>query len=262
MTVSPQPSPRRVIVTAAASGIGRVIARSFLGQGDQVAISDLDETALAAFREEWPETLAERIDMADEAAVGGFVRRAVERMGGLDILVNNAGIAGPSGLLEAGDPSAIRQCIEVCLLSQFWTLRHALPVMKTQKSGLVVNLASTAGIFGYPLRSPYAAAKWGVVGLTKSLAMEVGPFGIRVNALCPGSVTGDRMDRVIAAEAKARGVTAEEIHQSYLKGVSLRTFVSPEEIAAMIHYLASPAGRAITGQALAIDGGTETLAAL
>lgn len=254
--------PRRVLVTAAASGIGRVVARSFLSQGDRVAVCDLDQRALGAFRQENAEAFCEAVDMGDEPAVGAFVRRAVERMGGLDILVNNAGIAGPSGVLEGGDPAAIRQCLEVGVLSQFWALRHALPVMKTQKSGLVVNLASTAGLYGYPLRTPYAAAKWAVVGLTKSLAMEVGSSGIRVNAICPGSVTGDRMDRVIAAEAQARGTDHEEIRRSYLKGVSLKTFVSPEEIAAMIHYLASPAGRAITGQALAIDGGTETLAAL
>lgn len=260
--MSDKAKPRRVLVTAGAAGIGRVIARSFVRQGDRVAVCDLDEAALRQLRADHTEILVEKVDMADEPAVGAFVRRAVQAMGGLDILVNNAGIAGPSGVLEAGDPNAIRQCVEVGLLSQFWTLRHALPVMKTQKSGLVVNLSSSAGIFGYPLRTPYAAAKWGVVGLTKSLAMEVGPYGIRVNAICPGSVTGERMERVIAAEAKARGTTAEEIHRSYLKGVSLKTFVSPEEIAAMIHYLASPAGRAITGQALAIDGGTETLAAL
>mgnify|MGYP000306593866 CR=1 FL=1 len=260
--MSDKAKSRRVLVTAGAAGIGRVIARSFLQQGDRVAVCDLDEAALRQLRADHPEIVAEKADMADEAAVGGFVRRAVQAMGGLDIVVNNAGVAGPSGVLEAGDPKAIRQCIEVGLLSQFWTLRHALPVMKTQKSGLVVNLSSTAGIFGYPLRTPYAAAKWGVVGLTKSLAMEVGPYGIRVNAICPGSVTGERMERVIAAEARARGTTPEEIYRSYLKGVSLKTFVSPEELAAMIHYLASPAGRAITGQALAIDGGTETLAAL
>jgi NAD(P)-dependent dehydrogenase (short-subunit alcohol dehydrogenase family) len=252
--------PRRVIVTAAGAGLGLVVAKSFRATGDNVAICDVDATALARFGKEHPQALAQQVDLADEKATGAFMRKAIEQMGGVDILVNNGGIAGPTGPLEAGDPAAIERCLQVCLLSQFWTLRQALPAMKAQKSGLIVNISSTAGLFGYPLRTPYAAAKWGVIGLTKSLAMEVGPDRIRVNAICPGSLTGERMERVIAAEAKARHTTTEEIYRGVLKGVSLRTFISPEEIAGMIHYLASPAGRAITGQAISVDGGTETLA--
>jgi len=256
----PERKPRRVIVTAAAAGLGLVVAKSFRATGDRVAICDVDEPSLARFRQEQPNALAEKVDLADEKATGAFMRKAIESLGGVDILVNNAGIAGPTGPLEAGDPVAIERCVQVCLLSQFWTLRQALPAMKAQRSGLIVNISSTAGLYGYPLRTPYAAAKWGVIGLTKSLAMEVGAEGIRVNAICPGSLTGERMERVIAAEAKARGTTAEAIHRGLLKTVSLRTFISPEEIAAMIHYLASPAGRSITGQAISVDGGTETLA--
>jgi NAD(P)-dependent dehydrogenase (short-subunit alcohol dehydrogenase family) len=250
----------RVVVTAAAAGLGRVIVESFLATGARVALCDLPGPALSEMQRAHPGTLALPCDVADEEAVAGFFRQALTELGGLDILVNNAGIAGPTGVLEAGEPEAIRRCIEVDLLSQFWCLRHALPVMKLQKSGLIVNLSSTAGLFGYPLRTPYAAAKWGVIGLTKSLAMEVGEYGIRVNAICPGSLTGDRMDRVIAAEAKARGQSEAEVRAAVTRGVSLRTFIRPEEIAAMIHYLASPAGRNITGQALSVDGGTETLA--
>ena len=258
----PDRKPRRVIVTAAASGLGLVVAKSFRGTGDSVAICDVDQGALSRAAKDQAPVLAEAVDVADEKATGAFMRRAIEKLGGLDILVNNAGIAGPTGPLEAGDPAAIARCLEVCLHSQFWTLRQALPAMKAQKSGLIVNISSTAGLFGYPLRTPYAAAKWGVIGLTKSLAMEVGPLGIRVNAICPGSLTGERMERVIAAEARARNITTEAVYRGVLKGVSLRTFISPEEIAGMIHYLASPAGRAITGQAISIDGGTETLATL
>jgi NAD(P)-dependent dehydrogenase (short-subunit alcohol dehydrogenase family) len=250
----------RIVVTAAAAGLGRVIAESFLAVGARVALCDLPGPALAEVQRVHPTLLALPCDVASEAEVAGFFRQALGELGGIDILVNNAGIAGPTGVLEAGEPEAIRRCIEVDLLSQFWCLRHALPVMKLQRSGLIVNLSSTAGLFGYPLRTPYAAAKWGVIGLTKSLAMEVGEFAIRVNAICPGSLTGDRMDRVIAAEAKARGQSEEEVRAAVTRGVSLRTFIRPEEIAAMIHYLASPAGKNITGQALSVDGGTETLA--
>lgn len=256
-------SSLRLIVTAAAGGLGRVIAESFLAEGARVAICDVDEAALTDFRQTHRDVLAQRCDVADETAVARFFAEALASLGGgVDILVNNAGTAGPTGRLEDNDPAAVRRCVEVCLLSQFWCAQAVLPAMRAAKSGLIVNLSSTAGLYGYPLRTPYAAAKWGVIGLTKSLAMEVGEAGIRVNAICPGSLTGERMDRVIAAEAKARGCDEAAVRESYLKGVSLRTFIAPEEIAAMIRYLASPAGRNITGQSLAVDGGTETLAPL
>ena len=132
--------------------------------------------------------------------------------------------------------------------------------MKSQESGLIVMTSSTAGIMGYPLRSPYAAAKWAIVGMTKTLAMELGPFGVRANAVCPGAVEGPRMDRVIANEAAARGESEEAVRQSYVTGVSMKTWVQAEDIANSIFFLASDAGLKISGQILAIDGHTETLA--
>lgn len=253
-------TPPRVIVTAAAGGLGRVIVESFLTAGAKVAFCDLPGPVLAEAERAHPGAFAGACDVSNEAEVEAFFAAALDSLGGVDILVNNAGIAGPTGVLEDGTAEDIRRCIEVDLLSQFWCCKPVLPLMKAQRGGLIVNLSSTAGLFGYPLRTPYAAAKWGVIGLTKSLAMEVGEYGIRVNAICPGSLTGERMDRVIAAEARARGQTEEEVRAAVTRGVSLRTFIRPEEIAAMIHYLASPAGRNITGQALSVDGGTETLA--
>ena len=250
---------QRVIVTAGADGLGRVIARSFLGLGAKVAICDVAADKVAAFAKEHPGTLALVADVGNAAAVTDFMGKAIAFLGGLDVLVNNAGIAGPTGLVEEVTPEALRQTLAIDLESMFYTLHHALPVMKQQKFGVVVNLSSTAGTNGYPYRSPYAAAKWGVIGLTKSLAMEGGTLGIRCNAICPGSLSGDRMDRVIAAEAKARGIAPEAVRAAYTKGVSTRSFIDPQEIADMVLYLASPAARNISGQAIHVDGHTETM---
>ncbi len=143
---------------------------------------------------------------------------------------------------------------------QFYCLKRAIPLLRAAGGGSIVNLSSTAGIMGCPNRAPYAASKWAVVGLTKSLAIELGKDHIRVNAICPGSVSGDRIDRVIAAEAGMRGVAPEDVRGEFERSMSLRTFVDPEDIAAMALFVCSDAGAKVSGQALAVDGNTETLA--
>jgi NAD(P)-dependent dehydrogenase (short-subunit alcohol dehydrogenase family) len=147
----------------------------------------------------------------------------------------------------------------VNLESQFLFIRGAVPLLRAAGGGAIVNVASTAGLMGYPLRSPYAASKWAVIGLSKTLAMELGPDRIRVNAVCPGSLTGPRMDGVIAVEAEAKGLTAEQVREIYLRQTSMRTFITPQEVAAMVVYLCSDAARNITGQAISVDGNNETL---
>ena len=249
--------PLRVIISAAADGIGRAIAEAFLAEGAEVAVFDISPQAVAAFQADHPESLAAVVDVTDEAAVAAFFQSALDRMGGFDVLVNNAGIAGPSGYLEDMELADWRRCLEVGVDGMFLCLKYALPAMKRTGSGSVVNLASTAGTWGYPMRTPYAAAKWGVVGLTKSLAGEVGEFGIRVNAICPGAVAGDRMDRVIAAESEATGRTEQEVRTGYESAVSMRSFVTKEDIAEMALFLASPKARYVSGQVIAVDGNTE-----
>ena len=175
------------------------------------------------------------------------------------MLVNNAGIAGPGGVLEDLDPDDVNRTLDVDVTSMFRTSRHAIPVMKRQGSGAIVNVSSTAGLFGFPYRSPYAAAKWAVIGLTKTMAMELGEFGIRVNAVCPGSVAGPRMDHVIELEAAASGRSTDEIRGGFERQVSLRTFVDASDIAEAIAFLASPAASKITGQAIPVDGHTESM---
>lgn len=251
---------KRVVVTAGADGIGRATVRAFLAAGSRVHICDVDGDRLAAMAAEAPDLGATLADVADEVQVGRLFDEAEAALGGLDILINNAGIAGPAGPIESMTSEDWRRCIEVNLNGQFYCLKRAIPLLRAAGGGSIVNMSSTAGIMGFPNRAPYAASKWAVVGLTKSLAIELGKDHIRVNAICPGSVAGDRIDRVIAAEAGLRGVALDEVRADYQRSMSLRTFIDPEDIAAMALFVCSDAGAKISGQALAVDGNTQTLA--
>ncbi len=250
---------KRVIVTAGAAGIGRATAEAFEDAGARVFVCDIDEEALADLAAKRPGIGHIRADVAEEANVDRLFDEALAALGGLDILVNNAGIAGPTGPVETLDLEGWKRCLAVNLDGMFLCTRRAVPEIAKAGGGSIVNLSSTAGLFGFPNRTPYATAKWGVIGLTKTLAMELGPRGIRVNAICPGPVAGARIERVIAADAKVTGRTVDETREAYLRTNSLRTFVDAADIAGMILYLCSDLGRRITGQALAVDGGTETL---
>ncbi|WP_342642585.1 SDR family oxidoreductase [Rhodoligotrophos ferricapiens] len=249
---------QRVMVTAAARGIGRAIALGFAAAGARVHICDVDDEALEEFRAEAPEIEAAYCDVTDEDDVDRWFADALDELGGLDVLVNNAGIAGPTAAVEDMSLDGWRHCVAVNLDSQFLCVRRAVPIMKQQGRGAIINMSSTAGLYGYGYRTPYASAKWAVIGFTKSLAVELGPHGIRVNAVCPGSVEGERMDRVIAAQARVSGLSEHEIRTDYAKQASLRRFVDPEEIADMVLFLASPQAAMVSGQAIAVDGHTET----
>lgn len=250
---------KRVVVTAAASGIGRAVAQAFIGAHARVHVCDISADALGVLQSGEPSLSATVADVSDLAAVDRLFDEVVRELGGLDVLINNAGIAGPTGPVEDITAEAWDHTIAVNLTGQFYCVRRAVPLLKQAGGGSIVNIASTAGIMGYPLRTPYAASKWAVVGLTKSLAMELGPSGIRVNAICPGAIDGERMQQVIAAEAQARGIDPVSLRKSYEKQSSLRTFIAPEDIANMILFTCSDAGAKITGQALSVDGNTETL---
>jgi NAD(P)-dependent dehydrogenase (short-subunit alcohol dehydrogenase family) len=237
----------RVIVTAGAAGIGR-----------SVFVCDVSSDAVATMVAERPGIRAVVADVSDEVAVDAFIDEAVEALDGVDVLVNNAGIAGPGGRLEDLDLDAWRQTLDVNVTGMFLTSRRVIPHLIQQRSGSIVNLSSTAGLFGFPYRAPYAASKWAVIGLTKTMAMELGEFGIRVNAICPGSVNNERMDRVVDLEAAASGRPAADIRAGFTKAVSLQTFIDPQDIAAMVRFICSPAGARISGQALTVDGHTES----
>ena len=234
----------RVIVTAGGAGIGRVIAQTFTRAGARVFTCDVDPQTQ-------PDTLA---DVAKLEDVERLFREAHKTLGGLDVLVNNAGIAGPTAKVEDIDPADWDRCIAVDLSGMFYCTRKAMPLIKRAGGGSIVNLSSAAGRHGFPQRSPYSAAKWGVVGFTKSLAVEAGPDKVRVNAILPGIVEGERIERVIAAKAKAHGVPHEVFREKFLETTSLHCTVSPQDIANMALFLCTPAGAKITGQALAVDG--------
>jgi NAD(P)-dependent dehydrogenase (short-subunit alcohol dehydrogenase family) len=245
---------KRAFITAGGAGMGRATALAMLDVGASVFTCDIDEAAMADLPAEitrW------RCDVSSSAELNAVFDEILP--GGLDIMVNNAGIAGPTKLVEEVSDDEWRQTLAVCLDSQFYCVRRAAPVFKAQKSGVIINLISGAGILGYPTRSPYAAAKWGSTGLTKTWAMELGPDNVRVNGIVPGNVNGARMDRVVAAHARATGQTEDELRRQYAIGTSMQCYVDPEEVADLIVFLCSDYGRHISGQVIGVDGNTETL---
>lgn len=249
----------RVLITAGAAGLGRAMAEGCLDRGDRVAVCDVDAQAVAEFAKANPDAIAQVVDVTDETGMARFLDHVEQVFGGIDVVCANAGTGGPAGRIETLDLDAWRACIDVNLTGAFLTCRWAARLMRAQNSGVIVLTSSTAGLFGYPLRAPYAAAKWAIVGLTKTLAMELGPAGVRVNAICPGAVEGDRMDRVVAMESAASGLSEDAVRAQYVKGVSLRSWVTAEEVTETMLWLTSPAARKISGQIIAIDGHTETL---
>ena len=250
---------KRVVITAGAGGIGFVIARQLHAQGAKVAICDVDADALQYASRQLGDCIAVEADVSDDDAVEAFFAKVRAELGGLDVLVNNAGIAGPTGNLEDLSPADWRRCIDICLTGQFLSARQAIPMIKAAGGGSIVNMASAAAKHGYAYRTPYSAAKFGVIGLTQSLAKELGPDNIRVNAVLPGIVEGPRMEGVIRARAEATGVSYDAMQDEYLKNISMRRMVSPEDVAATVAFLISDAGANLSGQSLAVDGNVETL---
>lgn len=250
---------KRALVTAAGRGIGLAIAEKLLIAGAHVHVCDLDAESLAACRAWLPELGTTVADVADPRQVDRLFDEVVARIGGLDILVNNAGIAGPAARVEETAPQDWIDTFAVNIHSHFYCARRAIPALRTAGGGSIVNLSSAAGLFGYPLRAPYATSKWAVIGFTKTLAMELGEYGIRANAICPGPVSGPRMDAVISARALAKGLDEETVRAEYRRQNSMGTFIEAEEIANLVLFLCSDAGRHISGQALSVDGHTESL---
>jgi NAD(P)-dependent dehydrogenase (short-subunit alcohol dehydrogenase family) len=249
----------KVLITAGAAGIGRAIADSFADRGARVWVCDISEQALEACRAERPDYGVVHCDVAEEAQIDAFFDQALAGLGGLDLLVNNAGIAGPTAGVEDIDPADWRRTVDINLNSYFYCARRATPLLKAAGDGAMINISSVAGRLGFAQRTPYAATKWAVVGFTQSLAKELGPDGVRVNAILPGIVEGPRIDRVIAARAEVAGISFEAAEQNMLGQVSLRRKVSAQDIANMALFLCSPLGRNITGQALSVCAGVESI---
>lgn len=244
---------RRVLITAGGDGIGRAMGQAFEADGFQVWVTDVNSDALAHCPESWMKTLC---DASDESQVQALFADINKRWGGIDALCANAGIAGPTAAVEDIQVTDWRRCVSVNLEGAFLAAKYGGPMLKASK-GAIVLTSSTAGIYGFPNRAPYAAAKWGVIGFMKTLAMEWGPAGVRANVICPGAVEGPRMKGVMEREAFAKGTTYQHIQNGYAGGTSMRSLVTAEDVAYMAVFLCSDGSRLVSGQVIAVDGHTE-----
>ncbi len=250
-----------VLVTAGAGGIGRSIAETFLAHDCRVHVCDINPAVINEFQNANPNASASAslADVADLAMVDSLFDELEERYSHLDVLVNNAGISGPTVAVEAIEPDDWERTIAVNLNGQFYCARRAIPLLKKSTAGSIINISSSAGLLGCPNRAAYVASKWAVIGLTKTLAMELGPDGIRANVICPASVEGERIERVIAKDACERSMTSNQIRSAYARQTSLRRFVSAQDVANMALFLASDLGKSISGAVMSVDGHTESL---
>jgi NAD(P)-dependent dehydrogenase (short-subunit alcohol dehydrogenase family) len=249
----------RVLVTGGGSAIGGEIARQYAEAGARVHICDIVQDHLdQQLREKAiTGTLA---DVSDLAAMDHLFADVQAKLGGLDVVVNNAGITGPMGPIEDILPTDWERTYDINVKGMFFCLRRGVPMLKAAGGGLVINISSVAGRLGYPLRTAYSSSKWAVIGLTQSLAMELGPHNIRVNAILPGWTAGERHDRNIHRRAPALDLEPEEMRAKIYSRISMRGTVSTSDIAATAVFLASPGGRSISGQSLGVCGNVETLA--
>jgi NAD(P)-dependent dehydrogenase (short-subunit alcohol dehydrogenase family) len=249
-----------VLISGGAAGIGRHIAEAFLDDGARVHICDSSSTNIRSFLDANPGATATQADVSDARSVDQVFTDLENLHDGLDILINNAGIAGPTATVEDIEVEEWDGCVAVNLSGTFYVTRRAIPLLKKRGAGAIINISSVAGTFPCPLRSPYVASKWALIGLTKTWAMELGPHNIRVNAVCPTSVSGERIDGVIERDAAKRGVSADQIRDVYQRQSSMRTFVTPQDVSNMVVFLGSDRAGKISGQAIGVDGNTEGLA--
>ena len=253
------PSGLRVLVTAGASGIGSAIASAFAETGAGIHICDIDHAALVAFQKSFPSAKATKADVADQEQVAAMFDTQRAHFGGLDVLVNCAGIAGPTAGIDRIQEEDWNRTIDVNLNGQYRCLHHAVPLLRDSSFANIICISSVAGRLGYPWRTPYAASKWAIVGMVKSLAIELGPDHIRVNAVLPGLVEGPRIDGVIRARARLEGVDETAMREDYLKRISLHRMVTADDVALTCLFLCSPAGQNISGQAISVDANMEYL---
>ena len=252
---------KNVVISAAADGIGWCIASTLLEKGYTVYASDINQKKIDELNKHPlinKRLFIENINASDPESVAQYFESLSNKVSSISALINNVGIAGPTGMMEDVSVDDWKNTIDTNLNSHFYFTKDAIPLLKSN-GGSIVNLSSTAGIFGFPLRTPYAASKWAIIGVTKSLAMELGEFNIRVNAICPGSVSGDRIDRVIKAKSESLSVDEKQLREDFESMVSLKTFVDKEDIANMVVFLLSEEAKRVSGQIMTVDGNTERM---
>ena len=252
---------KNIIISAAADGIGWSIAEYCMNSGAKVFLTDINEEKLSLLKnhKNYNTTLfLKKVNANIAESVLNYSLELKNQISSIDVLINNIGIAGPTGKIEDLDIEEWKKTIDVNINSHFYFSKYFIPLLKIN-GGSIINLSSTAGLFGFPLRTPYVASKWAIIGLTKTLAIELGKFDIRVNAICPGSVSGDRMKRVIEDKAKSMGISEKELQNDFEAMTSLNTFVDKEDIANMVVFLLSDAAKRISGQSITVDGNTERM---
>ena len=248
---------KKIIISAGASGIGWATAKICLSKGAYVYLCDIDNKSLNKIKKH---PLANKklfyyeCDASDEDDVSNFFSQVNRKTKKVDALINNVGVAGPTGTIEKLSSEDWEKTLKINVISHFYFTKLAIPMLKKNKGGSIINISSGAGIMGFPLRSPYAASKWAVIGLTKTLAMELGKFKIRVNAICPGTIKGDRMIRVIRDKAKFLKVSKKKIEKDFISMASMNCWINEEDIGKMCSYLISSDGEKISGQAIPVDG--------
>jgi NAD(P)-dependent dehydrogenase (short-subunit alcohol dehydrogenase family) len=247
------------IITGAGRGIGKAIALRFAREGAVVVATGsteetIDSTA-GEIREQGGRAVSILTDVSDEASVRSMTEEAIREFGQIDILINNAGVIGPTAPVVSVERAEWDHTLAVNLTGAYLCAKHALPVMIERRAGRIINITSVAGLGGYALRSAYSVSKWGMIGLTRSLALEVGRYDITVNAIAPGPVRGPRIDEVIRRRADEMGRPFEEVEQEYIAPIALQRMVDEEDIAAMTLFLCSEEGRNITGETITISGG-------
>ena len=260
--MSPQKlTNKNIIISAAADGIGWAMAEICMNNGASVFISDINENKLSLLKEHKnynSSLFIKKVNSNNPQEVLNYFSELKNQITTIDALINNVGIAGPTGKIEELEIEEWKNTIDININSHFYFSKYSIPLLKIN-GGSIINLSSTAGLFGFPLRTPYAASKWAIIGLTKSLAMELGTFNIRVNAICPGSVSGDRMIRVIKAKAKSMGISEKQLQKDFESMTSLKTFIDKEDIANMVVFLLSDEAKKISGQVMTVDGNTERM---
>ena len=251
---------KNIIISASADGLGWCMANVLIDQGHTVYLSDINQQKIDEIHKHPlfnKRVFIENVDAGNPESVKSYFKALSQKVTSIDVLINNVGIAGPTGPMEDLTIEDWRQTIDINLNSHFYFTKFAIPLLKKNKGGSIINLSSTAGLFGFPLRTPYAASKWAIIGVTKTLAMELGKFNIRVNAVCPGTIKGDRMKRVIKDKAKFTKVSTKTIEKDFISMSSMKQWILEEDIGKMCSFLISDDSSKVSGQVISVDGQTE-----
>lgn len=248
---------KKIVISAGASGIGWATAKVLDQRGAKVFVCDIDEGRVKTINSDKKNKIkAFACNANEEKEVYNFFKEIKKITTTLDCLINNVGIAGPTGSIEKLNYKDWDKTLKTNIIGHFLFTKCAIPMLKKNKGGSIINISSTAGVFGFPLRSPYAASKAANISFTKTAAMELGKYKIRVNSILPGVIRGIRMQKVIDAKAKYLGVSKQSIEKEFISMASMNCWIEEEDIGKLCSFLISDDGNKISGQSIAVDGNT------